>query len=162
MRALTVLLALALTVLAQAGSVLSESGLLPDGFYLVASSEDRTPRGQEKQLLPIHPAFLEPGGPEEVQVWVQPFVPILLESEPTRTPDPTERTQVWVGIELTDESARQLEEFTAEYLDRRVAIVVGGQVVSQHRIREVIRGGKVQISRCGDEGCQYLFQELQK
>ena len=39
--------------------------------------------------------------------------------------------------------------------------MVGGKVVTMHNIKEVIKGGKIQISRCGDRGCEILFRECE-
>ena len=41
-----------------------------------------------------------------------------------------------------------------------MAVVVGQKVVTMHKIKSVIKGGKLQISRCGDNGCQVLYREL--
>ncbi len=63
-------------------------------------------------------------------------------------------------VSLSEEAAAQFESFTERYLGQTVALVVGGQVLTVHKIRQVVHDGKVQISRCGDEGCQILFLEL--
>jgi preprotein translocase subunit SecD len=67
-----------------------------------------------------------------------------------------------VEVALSEEAAGQLEAFTARCLGQPVAIVVGGEVITVYTIRQVITGGRFQISRCGDDGCQVLFRELQE
>ena len=63
-------------------------------------------------------------------------------------------------VSLSEEAAAQFESFTERHLGQTVALVVGGQVLTVHKIRQVVHDGNVQISRCGDEGCQILFLEL--
>ena len=67
----------------------------------------------------------------------------------------------WLGISLTPSASELLEAFTRDHLGQRVAVVTGGEVITMHKIKEVIKGGKIQISRCGDRGCEILFQELE-
>lgn len=149
-----------------AGTCLAAPARVPDGFYAVVrreqGSEAQVPTKENELRLRYNAAFrnAEDAAEETVVVQLQPFVPLLLKEAPTKTADPTERTRFWVGVSLSDEASEQFEAFTARHLGNPVAIVVGGDVVTVHTIREVIKGGKVQISRCGDEGCQVLFREL--
>jgi len=155
-----------LCLLFTTGTGQSEPAPVPDGFYAVVRREAGTqtpvPTGENELRLRYHAAFCDAGDPAEDTVVVrpQPFVPLLLKEAPTRTADPTQRTRFWVGVSLTEAAARQFESFTARHLGQSVAIVVGGEVITVHTIRQVIKDGRVQISRCGDEGCQVLFREL--
>lgn len=65
-----------------------------------------------------------------------------------------------ISISLTEEAARQLQKFTAANLMRRVALVAGGKILTTHKIRSEIVGGKLQITRCNDNGCQYIYNSL--
>lgn len=154
------LAALALFCAVLAGTAWAEP--IPDGFYAVVRREpgpDAQGELAEGQVrLRFHEAFSD--AQETVVVQRTDFVPLQLREPPTKTPDPTERTRFWVSVSLSDEAAAQFETFTERHLGEAVAIVVGGEAITVHGIRAVIKGGKVQISRCGDDGCQILFREL--
>lgn len=143
--------------------VLSES--LDDGFYNVIRkerpSDDVTLLKEHQARVHYNPIFLD-GDEQELSVIVEDdtFVPIVLKQTPEKTQDTTDRTQFWLQISLADGAASKLETFTRENLGGTVAIVVGGKVVTMHKIKSVVTGGKLQISRCGDNGCQVLFREL--
>ncbi len=155
-----------LCLLLTTGTGLAAPAHVADGFYAVvrreAGSQTPVPTGEHELRLRYHAAFRDAGDPAEETVVVrrQAFVPLLLKGAPTKTADPTQRTRFWVGVSLTEEAARQFETFTAQHLGQSVAIVIGGEVITVHTIRQVIKDGRVQISRCGDEGCQVLFREL--
>lgn len=50
-----------------------------------------------------------------------------------------------VMVDLTEEGAQEFASFTAKHVGERVAILVGGHVVSAPLIREKIPGGRIQI-----------------
>lgn len=140
---------------------------LADGFYRVmrtypdsASIAEKLDTGE--RMLKYNPTFLDPedNAEEVVIVRFEPSVPLQLAEPPSKVADRTERTKFWLGVSLTADAAKSFEKFTEENLGQRVAIVVGGEVITMHGIKEVIRGGKVQISRCGDNACEVLFREL--
>ncbi len=146
----------------------AEPAPIADGFYRVLRTCENSAglKGElavGEQVLRYNPTFLEQEDNEEevVVVQVEPHVPMLLKEPPSKVQDRTERTQFWLGVSLTPDASESLESFTRDNLGQRVAIVAGGEVITMHKIREVIRGGKVQISRCGDRGCEVLFRELQ-
>jgi preprotein translocase subunit SecD len=64
-------------------------------------------------------------------------------------------------LKLQPAPARELERLTRENLGRQVAIIVGGKVVTVHKVREVIKGGEVQITSCAPGGAEYLLEKLQ-
>lgn len=155
------LLVLGLAIL----SVPSLAETLEDGFYAVVRKEtgDKLePFGKDETRLRYHPMFLDEAerGDKYMIVKNNPHVPMDLKESPNKTADKTDRTQFWLLVSLSDEAAVQLEDFTRQYLGGTVAIVVGGEVITAHGIKSVIKGGKIQISRCGDAGCKVLFREL--
>ena len=136
-----------------------------DGFYAVVKKEavegehPSLPEGEER--LDYDPSFLgDHDDPLKVVVDTRSVVEMLLKEPPEKRPDTTARTQFWLGVTLTDEAAGKFEAFTREHLGGTVAVVVGGRVITMHKIKSVITGGKIQISRCGDNGCQILYREL--
>lgn len=86
------------------------------------------------------------------------FVPLILKVKP-RTEQQTE-TKKKIEIELTKSSADKLEKFTTVNLNKRAALIIGGEVISAHKIKMPITGGKFQISYCGPDMCEILESRL--
>ena len=90
----------------------------------------------------------------------KPDVPLILGAEPTQHPQSDGR--ITVGVTLAPEYVEQLATFTRENLGAHVALIMGGEVVSSHGIKSEITGGKIQVSRCTDNRCEYILTRLQK
>lgn len=136
-----------------------------DGFYAVVKKEaiggEHPPLPEGEERLDYDPSVLgDHDDPLKVVVDTRSVVEMQLKEPPEKRPDTTARTQFWLGVTLTDEAAGKFETFTREHLGGTVAVVVGGRVITMHKIKSVISGGKIQISRCGDKGCQILYREL--
>jgi len=43
---------------------------------------------------------------------------------------------------------------------KQITIVLGGEVVTMHKVREVIEGGDVQITSCAPGAAEYLLEQL--
>ena len=63
-------------------------------------------------------------------------------------------------LELTPESARNLEKLTRDHLGGKVVFMIDGEPVTIHKIRSVITGGQFRLSRCTDTACQYIYGRL--
>ena len=63
-------------------------------------------------------------------------------------------------LELTSESARNLEQLTRDHLGGKVVFMIDGAPVTVHKIRSVITGGQFRLSRCTDTACQYIYGRL--
>jgi preprotein translocase subunit SecD len=68
---------------------------------------------------------------------------------------------VRILLKLRPKAAAALERLTRAQQGKQVAIVVGGEVVTVHKVRAVIKGGDVQITSCTPGGAAYLFKQLQ-
>ena len=68
---------------------------------------------------------------------------------------------VRILLKLKPQAATALERLTRDHLGRQVTIVVGGEVVTMHKVREVIKGGDVQITSCAAGAAKYLLEQLQ-
>lgn len=146
---------------------LSQTQGLVDGLYLI-QREGKS----EKEILPLKSServlindyeFLAPeerGETTYIVVSQGSFVPIVLASAPVRSNDNAGRPKL--EISLAEDQIKPLEKFTTENLMKSVAIVIGGKVVTMHKIRVPIIGGKMQITRCTDHGCEALYTKLQK
>lgn len=141
---------------------------LADGLYSV----ERSARDLES-LKPIHESetliendfhFLEPLEREPVIYLVlqtKTFIPLTLGADP-REDTEKESGKPRLQIQLTNNQVKPLQDFTSAHLGKTVAIVIGGEVVTTHKVRSVIEGGKLQITRCTKHGCETLFTSLLK
>lgn len=55
-----------------------------------------------------------------------------------------------------------MERVTRENIGRSAAFVIDGDVVTAHKIRTVIEGGRIQLSRCTDDACEVIAVRLQQ
>jgi preprotein translocase subunit SecD len=76
----------------------------------------------------------------------------------TRLPGKDGRTLL--GVELDPQAAVQMEKLTREHLGRSAAFVIDGEVITAHKIQAVIEDGKFFVSRCSDNGCEYILARL--
>ena len=96
--------------------------------------------------------------PQFIAIDTSSFVPLALEGSPTARKDGSGRTLL--GITLSREYIGTLKDFTKAHLGGRVAIVLDGEIITMHKIRSVISGGKIQITRCYDNACKILLSKL--
>ena len=82
-----------------------------------------------------------------------------LAEEPKAVKDGKEVVRIL--LKLQPKAAAALERLTSDRLGRQIAIVGGGEVVTMHKIREVIKGGEVQITSCAAGAANYLLEQLQ-
>ncbi len=96
--------------------------------------------------------------PEYVALDTSFFVPLRLAGPPEARKD--DRGWTLLNVTLAPEHVKTLERFTREHLGGRVAIVIDGEIITMHKVRSVIEGGRVQITRCSDDACQVLRRKL--
>jgi preprotein translocase subunit SecD len=139
---------------------------LPNGFYGVLRDEP-----QQKDVLPVgenrimvvnnHPYAPKEsrGPPRYLVVHRSPDVPLVLASAPGAARD--DSGSLRIQLQLATEQAEAVERFTRNHIGKQVAILVGGEVVTVHKIRDAIQGGKLQITCCAEGSCEYLLKQLQ-
>jgi hypothetical protein len=88
------------------------------------------------------------------------FVPLVLAGPPDAKKD--DRGWTLLSVTLAREQVKSLENFTRAHLGGTVATVVGGEIVTMHKVRTVIQDGRAQITRCQDDACQVLLVKLVK
>jgi len=148
----------------------ADNSALANGIYLVNRDAEYSkllmPVEENERIMiddghllePIQPNV--PDKPRYVALSTVQFVPINLAHKPTKHVDAQGKKQLM--LELAKSEIVPLETFTRKNCGRSVAIVIGNQVVTVHKVREPITGGKMQITRCTDNGCDVLFTQLQK
>lgn len=121
---------------------------LPEGYRLVAYSyEHLTTRDGEVRAI------------EHLIIKNHADVKLSLSGDPEISPT-NDKYEFSVEIVLNEQAAQQMQKFTAANLMRSVALVAGGKILTVHKIRSEIVGGKLQITRCNDNGCQYIYNSL--
>jgi hypothetical protein len=146
-------------------SVPVEANRLADGVYAVlreSSSPDSARVDAAGSIVLLYDqkySEADQGGPPEyLAIDTNSFVPLILEGAPDATKDG--RGFTLLSVTLARDQVKPLEEFTRAHLGGKVAVVLDGEVISKHKVRSVIEGGKVQITRCGDNACDVLRAKL--
>lgn len=138
---------------------------IEDGIYAVLweAAVDSATVGDYQLVLPYERKYTGSSEPEpttylclDTSTWV----PMILEGEPQADKDDTGRTLL--SVTLAQEHAKELEEFTEKHFGGRAAVILEREVVTMHKIKSIIREGKLQITRCGDNGCEVLLSRLAK
>ena len=150
-------------------SVQAAEDPIANGIYLVLREAENSkllePAGASERILIDDGHLLEPtqpnlpDKPRFVALSTEHFIPINLAHKPSKKVDAQGKKQLL--LELVKCEVIPLETFTRENCGRSVAIVIGNQIVTVHKIREPIKGGKMQITRCTDNGCDVLYTQLQ-
>ena len=136
-----------------------------DGIYSVIRTADTEAEAgvvSEGELLLIYDGRYTGDGSTDDTTWVvldaRDPVPLLLEGTPDKRPD--DRGHTLLSVTLQKKQAAALEKFTERHLNERVATLIDGEVVTMHRVRAVITGGRIQITRCTDNACEVLYSKL--
>jgi preprotein translocase subunit SecD len=164
----TVLLASAgLATAVMVGSPRSVPRPLPNGVYAVlGESVERDAIGgdRESSLVLVYDRKYSEVDQKEPSKYVaidtRSFVPLILDGPPET--NKSDRGWTMLSVTLARAQVKPLEEFTRAHLGGRVAIVLDGEIVTIHKVRSVIRDGKAQITRCGDDACRTLLLKLGK
>ena len=140
---------------------------LPDGVYVVhrdgLSRQKQLPLEAGERLVEHHHRYLakrEGQPPRFVVVGRAPDVPLDLEGEPAAIKNGAE--VVGISLKLKPKAAEALAKVTADNRGGQVALLIGGEVVTMHKVREPIRGGDVQITSCAPNGASFLLEQLRR
>jgi hypothetical protein len=150
---------------AAGGGAVSAPVIPANGFYAVtarASTADSARAASPGSAVLVYDqkyTAVDPNvTPEYVAIDTTFFVPLILDGPPEARPDG--RGWTMLSVSLAGDQVKPLEDFSRAHLGGRVAIVIGGEIISMHKVREVLTGGKVQITRCVDNACQVLYTKL--
>ncbi len=136
------------------------------GFYLVMAEADSAtalPIAKTNQQIIRYDYKLLRNAEHEKPIYIllskNADVPLIL----NKTPELREKGENGfpeLRLELTSESAKNLEKLTSEHLGGKVVFMIDGEPVTIHKIRSVITGGQFRLSRCTDTACQYIYGRL--
>jgi preprotein translocase subunit SecD len=138
----------------------------PDGVYAVQreslKEKDVLPLKDGEVLLVHRHRYLKKDQKEPPRFLVvrsAPEVELDLAGEPKVVKEGAEVVRIFV--KLQPKAAKALERLTRDHLGREVTIVLGGEVVTMHKVRSVIKGGEAQITSCAPGAANYLLEQLQ-
>jgi preprotein translocase subunit SecD len=139
---------------------------VPDGVYAVlresVKEKDVLPLKEGEVLVVHNTRYLKKEEQEPLRFLVvhsTPDVVLDLASKPKAVKEGTE--VVRISLKLQPKAALAMERLTRDHLGRQVAIVLGGEVVTMHKVRQVLKGGDFQIACCVAGSANYLFEQLQ-
>jgi preprotein translocase subunit SecD len=144
---------------AEVATDLGNGMYLATGIFDTLAAAETSSRGS--RIVTDHHIYEPPSeraAPRFVTIDTTEHVPFILEAAPTTTDDSSGRTLL--SITLDAKYKEKLKEFTTRYLGKSVAILVGGELVSVHKIRSVISEGKLQVTSCGADVCKVLYSKL--
>jgi preprotein translocase subunit SecD len=139
---------------------------LPAGVYAVLreslKENDVLPLKDGEVLVVNHHRYVKKDDKEPPRFLVvrsAPDVDLALAGEPKAVKEGEEVVRIL--LKLQPKAALALERLTSDRLGKPIAILVGGEVVTTHKIREVIKGGELQITSCAAGAANYLLEQLQ-
>ncbi len=137
----------------------------PNGVYAVLrdgpkETDVRPLKGGEMLVVDRHPYRKETDQKARrfLVVHTTPDVPLDLAGAPKVDKDGDEVVRIM--LKLRPKAATALERLTSERAGKQLAIVVGGEVVTVHKIRAVIKGGAVQITCCAAGSAKHVLDQL--
>ena len=148
----------------EAAGLASASEPLADGMYAVLedapTAQEARIQGESHRVVRYdqRSASGELMAPQYLALRTSSFVPLILEVPPDVHQQGDGRT--YLTVTLAQRYVKALADFTRENLGGRVAIVVDGEVLTMHKVRSVIDGGRMQITRCTDNACELIRSKL--
>lgn len=145
-------------------SAATQTAAVSNGMYAVVGEPVDSPRaevGQNQRQLRYDPRMADSQSTDPVQyVTVQTgdFVPLVLATAAEHRKQDDGR--ILIGVSLAAPYVQKLADFTRTNLGQRVALVLDGEVMSTHKVRTIIDGGRMQITRCDEHSCQRILSKL--
>jgi preprotein translocase subunit SecD len=145
------------------GMFIQHNKHLKDGLYLVEKvlyDTINVTLNANQALVHFNKELLEnaPDGSVGLIINTADFVPLQLAEEPTLLPQAENQKKLQLTFSRT--AAEKLESFTAKNVMKQVAMVVDGEVLTMHKIRDTIRGGKMEITGASDNVCRRIYVTL--
>ena len=140
---------------------------LANGFYAVlgeAKTKEKALAFQSEKVILYSYKYHQYSQGEDrdepiyLAVNASPNVPLILADNP-KTENDDEGSPL-LRLQLDKTAAQDLEDFTGQHLGKTVAIIVGGEVISKHLVREALKGGQINITWCSANACETLRLKL--
>jgi preprotein translocase subunit SecD len=136
---------------------------IPDGLYLVSRIDSQdvaiSSLASEETVVRYNPLFDEFNEDVNSRIIINTneYVPLELQAITAEQQTVNKKKLL---LTLTRQASDQLKTFTEKHLMKMVAIVVDGEVLTRHKVKAVLTGGQLQISRCKDNACERVFVKL--
>ncbi len=137
---------------------------LKNGMYLVDKivydSTKIDASDTQKTLIKFNQLFLK-NAPEKsvgLLIFNSNFVPLELNEEPKLIDQDEKKKKI--ELSLSHAASEQLAMFTSHNVMKQATLVIDGEALTVHEIREAITGGKMQITRCSDNACEIIYVKL--
>ena len=146
------------------GSGTSAPVKVDNGLYAVIGEPIAAPQAPDQpnqRQLRYDPRMADSESTEPVQfvtVETSSYVPLILATAPEHTTQDDGR--ILISVALAPQHIQTLAAFTRSRLGQRVALVLDGEVMSTHKVRTAIEGGRLQITRCDAHACQRILSKL--
>jgi len=147
-------------------SQLGAKGPVKNGLYLITKIDtvatQLSPASKNEIAIGFSSLFAEYNTNEFIRLIIDTteFVPLELDKPPTTEQQTDQKKKLLLS--LTKAASDKLKVFTAAHVLKRVALVVDGEALTMHKIKEPITSGQLQISRCNDNACERLFVKLKE
>lgn len=155
----------AVTAQAQEGKAEKKTNRPADGVYAVLRDSQKKknvlPLKEGEALVVHYSRYLkatEKETPRHVVVRTVPDVQLDLDGVPRL--ERRGKDDLRILLKLRPKAAEALKRLTADPAGKQVAIVIGGELVTMHKVREAITTGQVQITSCAPGGAEYLLRQL--
>ncbi len=136
-----------------------------DGIYLIERTGNTTekvlPLAENERKIEFNEEFIEKTDQDVKYIVINKdeYAPLKLKTAPKTEAQDDNRKKLM--LELTEQAKEQLKDFTTKHLNQLTTIVVNGEALTMHKIKSIIDGGFLQITRCTDNACEMLYVELQ-
>jgi hypothetical protein len=136
-----------------------------DGLYIVKGFQKDTSGTHLRSgetLVCFNPDFLEdaPQGAKALVINTREFVPLELGENPVILPQTDKKKKLQLNFSAM--ASNQLEKFTGSHRMQQATLVVNGQALIVHKIRDKIKDGKMEITGCSDSACEKIYVTLKK
>jgi hypothetical protein len=145
---------------------LNESTIvIEDGLYCVSKIDTvaahLSPLNPGEKAIFFNKMFDEfnDGGYHRIIIDTTDYVPLELR-EPAKSEQVTEQKKNLL-LSLTPEASKKLKTFSSKHVMDEVIIVVDGEALTMHKIREPLTSGQLQITRCHDNACELVLISLE-
>lgn len=137
---------------------------IPNGLYLISElGTDTTEFGlieERKAVIKFNYLIINEKDQKynRILVDLDKYVPLCLQ----KPPEAVQQTEIKKNLvfSLTEKASEQLKVFTTNHIMQKIALVVDGEAVSIHKIREPIIHGQIQITTCSDNACERLIVKI--
>jgi|JI10StandDraft_1071094.scaffolds.fasta_scaffold136047_1 preprotein translocase subunit SecD len=136
---------------------------LKDGFYQVNNKGVDSTNFGNHQVHEVSIAYNSIYNEQEftkLLIDTSDFVPLELEQLPSTQKDSLQQMQL--SITLSKDAANKIKKFTAQRINKGLAIVLDGEAITMHKVRDTIQGGQMVISFCGENACQQLYTRIKE